>query len=243
MLSPLARAEWSSALVSGVLLVAAASLMAWWWTALAIAIVTLGVILFFRDPTRPPPTNRHVAVSPADGKISSIHRVESFEPFGEPALCVRVFLSVFDVHVVRTPLHGMIRSIEAVEGRHANALSPRSAEDNAATWVTLNHPVRQESPVAVVRLIAGMFARSMTLAPREGEIVQRGQRLGIIKLGSTAELYLPESLQPEARLNLGDRVKAGVTIVASVTPVAKQDGARAAEAAHAAETGTGDASA
>lgn len=221
MLSSYAKREWLTVLAIGLMVSITLMLTSWWWAALLVLALTGAVLSFFRDPDRIVPTHRGVMVSPGDGQISSIHEVEHYEPFNEPAVCVRIFLSLLDVHVARSPCHGVVQSVTHRPGKHLNAMNPESAEVNASTLVVLVHPVTQK-PLATVRLVAGLIARTIVCAAAEGDMLQRGQRMGIIKLGSTAELYLPASSQPQVLVQQGDRVKGAETILAQVrTPAAK----------------------
>jgi len=215
MLSPYAKKEWGVILLVGLLLGVSLTLLGWWHVGLVIFIFAVVLTLFFRDPERNIPLQRGVIVSPADGHISSIHEVEHFEPFGEGALCIRVFLSVFDVHLNRSPCHGVVSSVKFQEGKRLSVLNPESAEVNAWNMVLLEHPVKGQ-PVAAVRQIAGQFARTIYCAAKPGDVLQRGQRLGIIKLGSTTEVYLPLSVSPTATVSQGQKVLAGETLVATV---------------------------
>jgi phosphatidylserine decarboxylase len=121
---------------------------------------------------------------------------------------------VLDVHVNRSPAHGVVTRISHKAGRHLNALNPDSAEANESVLVVLEHPVRRE-PVAAVRQVAGLLARTVVCAAREGVVLQRGQRFGIIKLGSTTELYVPRQLQPVVQVQQGQYVYGGLTILLS----------------------------
>ena len=196
-LSPYARAEWFTIIAIGVILtIAVLWLGLWLWpVAVLILLLTMGLVLFFRDPERPVPTQKNIALAPADGTISSIHEIKRFPPFDGPATCVRIFLSVLDVHVNRCPMHGMVRSITRTPGQYLNAVNPRSAEVNESVLIEFVHPVKRH-PVAAVRQVAGMLARTIHCAAQEGRTYQRGERIGIIKLGSTTELYLPHTLAP-----------------------------------------------
>ncbi len=169
-------------------------------------------------PSGSVPSHRGIVVAPADGKISSIHELDHFEPFDGPAICVRIFMSVFDVHINRCPCHGMVREITHQPGAHKNTLKPESAEDNESMTTLFVHPVRSH-PVAAVRQIAGLLARTIHNGLSVGQVVQRGQKMGIIKLGSTSELYLPAALQPEIKVKQGQKVQAGLTVLASVVPL------------------------
>lgn len=225
MLSPYARKEWLTICAIGVLLLIAAVVAGWWIAAAIVVIATIALLLFFRDPARRTPSQRGVVVSPADGRISSIHRLDHFEPLGGPALCIRVFLSVLDVHVNRSPCHGRVTKVTHKPGQHLNALNPRSAEDNESVLITLAHPVK-DHPVAAVRLIAGLLARTVHCGVKIDDTLQRGQKIGIIKLGSTAELYLPLTLAPEPAVEQGQKVKGGLTVLANVTTTDPADPAK-----------------
>lgn len=218
MLSPYARKEWLTILAVGGAVAAALLLLSpgnLWWLAGLVFLTAILLATFFRDPGRSVPPARGVIVAPADGRVSSIHELDHFEPFGEGATCIRIFLSVLDVHINRAPCHGMVASITHKPGEYLNALNPRSAEVNESNLIVLVHPV-QRRPVAAVRQVAGMLARTIHCAPKEGQVVQRGSRIGIIKLGSTTEVYLPASAQPRVQVVEGDKVKAGSSIVAIV---------------------------
>ena len=222
MLSPFAKREWMFAMICGVLLAGAAALMQWWWLVPVPLVAAAGVLAFFRDPTRRTPSQRGVMLAPCDGRVSSIHEVEHYAPFDGPALCIRVFMSVFDVHINRAPCHGAVVDIAHRPGNHGNTLNPKSIEDNEAVTTVLAHPTKSH-PVAAVRQVAGLLARTIHNALEAGQVVQRGQRFGIIKLGSTTELYIPAPLQPNARVRQGEAVKAGVSIVAEIVPLRDRD--------------------
>ncbi len=185
--------------------------------AVVAVVTTFALLLFFRDPERRIPSQRGAVVAPADGKISSIHRLDHFEPLGGPAVCVRIFMSVFDVHINRCPCHGKISSITPRAGKYRNTLNPEAAEDNTSNTLLMVHPVKGY-PVAVVRQIAGLLARTIHCDLEPGQVVQRGQRLGLIKLGSTTELYLPEDQGPVLQVAQGQKVAAGITILATTAP-------------------------
>lgn len=215
MLSPYAKNEWLTILAIGLLLTIASFAAGLWWLALLILPLTAALIAFFRDPNRKIPSQRGAMIAPADGRISSIHEVEHFEPFDSPATCIRIFLSVLDVHINRSPCHGQVKSITYKPGDHKNALNPTSAETNESNLIVLVHPIRQH-PLAAVRQVAGLLARTITCGVSEGDVAQRGQRIGIIKLGSTTELYLPAELQPKVVVQQGQSVYAGMTVLATV---------------------------
>lgn len=216
MLSSYALKEWLTIAAVGLMLTVVAVIVGWWLTAIVIALATVALMAFFRDPFRHVPSQRGVMVAPADGRISSIHEVEHFEPFGGPALCIRIFLSVLDVHINRAPCHSRVASITHKPGKHLNALNPQSALDNESNMVLLVHPVK-DHPVAAVNQVAGLFARTIYCAARVGHTLQRGQKFGIIKLGSTTELYIPTAFKPRPAVERGQKVYAGLTVIAHIS--------------------------
>ena len=131
---------------------------------------------------------RSVMVSPADGRVSSVHEVAHFEPFGGPATCVRVFLSVLDVHVNRSPCHARVASVTHRPGKHLNALNPQSADDNEANMILLHHPAHKR-PVAAVRQVAGLLARTICCTAQPAQSLQRVPPLANIQPGPTTERY------------------------------------------------------
>ncbi len=215
MFSKSAKRECLTLAATGAMVSAALALRGHWLLALVAAAGTFALLLFFRDPERRIPSQRGAVVAPADGKISSIHRLEHFEPLDGPAVCVRIFMSVFDVHINRCPCHGKIASITPRAGKYRNTLNPEAAEDNTSNTLLMVHPVKGY-PVAVVRQIAGLLARTIHCDLEPGQVVQRGQRLGLIKLGSTTELYLPDTLGPVIHVTQGQKVAAGITVLATV---------------------------
>ena len=213
MLTTYAARECLTILAIGLMLAVSMLIAGWWWAALATLVLVSALLAFFRDPERRIPTQRGVIVSPADGLVSAVLELEHFEPLGGPAVCIRVFLSIFDVHINRSPCHARVESIQHRPGRHDSALKADSAAVNESKLLVLTHPTRQHR-IAAVRQIAGLFARTIVCAASEGQILQRGQRFGMIKLGSTTELYLPLSIEPEVQVRKGEYVRAGLTILA-----------------------------
>lgn len=211
-LCPFARWECLTILAAGLLLTAAVAVAGLWvWLPLPV-LLTAAVVMFFRDPNRRAPAERYAWVAVADGKVTSVHEVDACEALGESALCVRVFISLLDVHVFRSPCHARLREAIDKPGRFRHALGSAHLEQNTAQTLVLEHPVRAQ-PIAVVRLIAGALARTIHTPVKPATTLQRGERMGIIKLGSTAELYIPNSLQPQSVVKVGDRVRAGQSVL------------------------------
>jgi phosphatidylserine decarboxylase len=186
-----------------------------YWSALAVVpAALLGlVVYFFRDPPRRVPSEVGLIVSPADGKIAEITRLEHDEFIGGPAVRIGIFLSIFNVHINRAPVESRVIELPYTPGEFLNALKPESAWRNENTWIGLEE---QSSPYRrmIVRQISGQFARRIVCNLRPGEVVPRGHKFGMIKLGSRTELILPDSEDLKIEVEIGQKVKAGATIMA-----------------------------
>jgi len=193
--------------------VAAATLV--WLTAwpYAIPVLLLGAfcLWFFRDPERKIPDLAGAIVSPGDGKVTDISAVNSAD--GERSR-ISIFLNVFDVHVNRSPIAGVIRDVRYRRGKFLNAMGAHSAEENEQNIVT----VEGEGRTVVFKQIAGLIARRIVCDLKVGDAVGRGQRVGLIKFGSRVDVIFDRDAAIQVRL--GDRVKGGSTVLA-VLPVAQ----------------------
>lgn len=187
--------------------------LAYPWKLIAIvpAILLALVVYFFRDPPREIPKGQGLVVAPADGRIVELSRV-ALDPFvGGPALRIGIFLSIFNVHINRAPLQSRVIRLEYRPGAFLNALDPQSAVRNEAMWIGLEE-VTLPHRRFVVRQISGMIARRIVCALRPGEVIERGEKFGMIKFGSRTELILPaEGFTPQ--VSLGDKVRAGSHIL------------------------------
>ena len=178
-----------------------------------------GVILaafflwFFRDPERDIPKTPGAVVSPGDGKVTDVSPVTVD---GVRRTRISIFLSVFDVHVNRTPIAGVIRDIRYQKGQYLNAMNPASAEHNEQNVVT----VEGEGQRVVFKQIAGLLARRIVFNYKVGDTLARGQRVGLIKFGSRVDVLLA----PDASLQVkvGDRVKGGASILAYLNSESRQ---------------------
>ncbi len=184
-----------------------------WACAVPPAVLFLFVAYFFRDPYRRIPSGWGLIVSPADGKVVEITRLARDGFIGGPAVRIGIFLSIFSVHLNRAPSASRVISLRYFPGEFLNALNPESAVRNENMWIGLEEvepPYRR----VVIRQIAGAIARRIVCVLRPGDALTRGQKIGMIKLGSRTELILPdeEGLKIEARL--GDRVRGGVSVLA-----------------------------
>jgi phosphatidylserine decarboxylase len=184
------------------------------WLAVAPLFVALFVMWFFRDPNRVIPSEPGALVSPADGKVTE---VGVYPINGVPQTRISIFLNVFDVHVNRSPIEGVIRSAEYRKGKFLNAMGPASAEENEQNTVT----VEGEGRSVVFKQIAGLIARRIVFTKKIGERVGRGERVGLIKFGSRTDvIFSPEA---QVAVKVGDRVKGGSTVLAHFTSSSAAD--------------------
>lgn len=165
--------------------------------------VLLVLLWFYRDPDRDPPGDERLWVSPADGRVMEIGPAE--HPFTGPALCIGIFMSPLDVHVNRAPAGGTVEFLDYVPGKRLAAYHPKASLENERFYVGMETPRGRTLLVQ----IAGLLARRIASRVRRGDVLTRGQRYGMIKLGSKVEVYLPASVRP--LVAVGDRVRAGET--------------------------------
>ncbi|MBQ7594365.1 MAG: phosphatidylserine decarboxylase family protein [Synergistaceae bacterium] len=163
------------------------------------------VIWFFRDPERTTNYEDGNFYSPADGKIVEISECE--HEFTGSALKVGIFMNIFSVHVNRAPCTGRVDYLEYIPGKKVAAFSPKASEINERNFVGLS---TQWGPVMMTQ-IAGLVARRIVCRLRRGEILEAGQRYGMIKLGSRVDLYVPRDTV--LRVKIGEEVKAGITCI------------------------------
>ncbi len=188
-----------------------------WVSLTAIPVLLAAFFLwFFRDPEREIPTGDGVIVSPGDGKVEE---AEWIETTAGSRFRVSIFLSVFDVHVNRVPISGKVTLMEYREGQFLNAMSPESAILNEQTLIVIedgNHSVS-------FKQIAGLLARRIVCDLKTGDMVQRGQRMGMIKFGSRVDVLMPADV--ELRVKPGDRVQGGSSVL-GVLPGYADDAAK-----------------
>jgi phosphatidylserine decarboxylase len=189
---------------------------AWWPLALVTLPVLIWLFAFFRDPERPVPADQHVMVSPADGKVSDITEIEHDELLGGPCVRVGIFLSVFNVHINRSPCDGKVAQIIYKPGKFINALSHDHASmHNESNTLVLAEPGSGQR-IAVVKQIVGLIARRIICTVEKDEMVSRGQRIGMIKFGSRTELYIPRTLEPKIQVTVGQNVQGAADIIATL---------------------------
>jgi phosphatidylserine decarboxylase len=191
----------------------AAGLVLGWLTRPAWAIIPFLLafffLWFFRDPERVIPTEPGAVVSPGDGKVTDISPVTVG---ADKLLRLSIFLNVFNVHVNRSPIAGVIRDVRYQRGSYLNAMNVASAEQNEQNIVT----VEGEGQRVVFKQIAGLLARRIVFYPKVGDRLERGQRVGLIKFGSRVDVLMDASARPNVKV--GDHVKGGSTVLAYLQP-------------------------
>ncbi|HEV7301335.1 MAG TPA: phosphatidylserine decarboxylase [Tepidisphaeraceae bacterium] len=195
-------------------LTAAALGFVWWPLALIVVPVLVFLFAFFRDPDRAVPVEQMAVVSPADGKVSDITEVENDPIIGGPAVRIGIFLSVFNVHVNRSPCDGKVIDVRYKTGKFINALKHDVVSDqNESNTIVMAEPNGTE-PVVVVKQIVGLIARRIICTVNVNDQVKRGDRIGMIKFGSRTELTISKKLQPMVKCKVGQTVKGVVDVLA-----------------------------
>ena len=194
------------------------ALMAWETLAWPMAGVTLWVLAFFRDPVRTVPQGDDLIVAPADGMVTLIQNVmppkemAGIDGLGEaPMTRVSIFMSVFDVHINRTPIAGTIKNVIYISGKFLNADLDKASEDNERQHILVE---RSDGLRIGFTQIAGLVARRIVPFVKLGDMVAAGQRIGLIRFGSRVDVYLPVGTAP--KVALGQRIVAGETVLARI---------------------------
>ena len=178
----------------------------------AIGFVVLAWVLsFFRDPPRHVPQGSNILLSPADGRVTDIE-VVSEESIGPNTLRIGIFLSIFDVHINRMPCAAKIDKVTYRKGRYINAMNPESGRVNESNDIAMTR-LDEPKDKLLVRQISGAIARRIVCEARAGQDYAGGSRFGMIKFGSRTELYVPADKNAETMVKIGDKVKAGETIL------------------------------
>ena len=177
-------------------------------------LATLWCAYFFRDPERFPPEGKGLVIAPADGRISAIEEVVSPKELdldSEKRTRISIFLSVFDVHINRSPVAGKITKIVYVPGKFLNAELDKASEENERQCLTLE--TGNGTRVGCVQ-IAGLIARRIVTFVQQGATVDTGERFGLIRFGSRTDIYLPPGTKPVVRV--GQTAIGGETILADM---------------------------
>ncbi len=215
--------EWGSAIVVAVLLWGGCYALiryghpAYGWSfAAVVAVVLFAFCAFFRNPSRTIPADPQLIVSPADGVVRDITVLDDFEffPAGTKTVRIGIFLSVFNVHVNRTPVAMQVSRVHYRKGEYLDARNPEAGKRNEAMTIIGCRSNQQDFPVAV-RQISGAIARRIVCPVSEGQLFAKGDVYGMIKFGSRTELYLPAD-KVKVNVKVGDAVRGGETIMAEI---------------------------
>jgi len=204
-----------------------AALLAWETLAWPLAFLSLCILAFFRDPERVVPRGDALILSPADGTVTQISEVEPpLELRGEegglgyePVTRISIYLSIFDVHINRSPCAGTLGTMSYVPGKFVNAELDKSSEENERQHIVI---LRGDGVAVGMTQIAGLVARRIVPFVKPGDIVAAGQRVGLIRFGSRVDLYLPQGTSPQVLM--GQRVIAGETVLGRLGETVELEG-------------------
>jgi phosphatidylserine decarboxylase len=183
---------------------------AWAW-GIAPVLLALFFLWFFRDPERTVPAGEGLIVSPGDGLVTETASITTPEGSRQR---ISIFLSVFDVHVNRAPIGGVLSRVHYQKGKFLNAMNPASAERNEQNLVTVRGQGADAGFEVTFKQIAGLLARRIVFRGGEGQTVERGQRVGLIKFGSRVDVVIPA--EAVLRVKAGERVKGGASVLAAM---------------------------
>jgi phosphatidylserine decarboxylase len=182
----------------------------WWPLAVLFLLLALAFAFFFRDPARESPEGEHLLLSPADGKVVKIESFASHPELSAPAVVVSIFLSLFDVHITRSPLTGTVEKMDYRPGKFFPAYKDEAGTQNESRSLFIKSPNAR----ILLKQIVGVAARRIKCFVRENEKISRGQKIGLMYFGSRVDLYLPPEIRVKA--GLSQKVKAGLTVIAEV---------------------------
>ena len=213
--------EWMTITIGCAAIAVALGCFGWWWAIILPALIWLTLVAFFRDPIRrrPRDLNDGAMLSPADGTISAVEHVDQHEAVDGPAVIIRIFLSVFNVHINRSPCDATVQNLVYRPGAFHDARTEKSACLNESNLLWLQ---RASGEMIGVRQVSGAVARRIVCDVKKGTSLKRGERFGMIKFGSTTELILPRPYDASIHVKKGDRVKAGLTVLAEL-PVSQSE--------------------
>ncbi len=201
-------------------LLAVAAVLTWftgaWAWGIAPVLLAAFFLWFFRDPHRDIPSGIGLIVSPGDGLVTETASISTPEGARQR---ISVFLSVFDVHVNRAPIGGTVSRVHYRKGQFLNAMNPASAERNEQCAITVRGQGADDGFEITFKQIAGLLARRIVCRCAEGQTLQRGERMGLIKFGSRVDVLLPANA--ELRVKVGDRVRGGASVLAEIKPGAR----------------------
>lgn len=207
-----ARTEIALILLIGAAVTVAVGISLHWW-ALLPAILALALLSFYRDPPRKTPAGDDLLLAAADGRITRVQRDYRSGDSDRPELRIVIFLSVLDAHINRSPCAGSVSAVQYHPGEFLNAMRSAATNRNENNRVVIQPKPPLPGPVCV-RQIAGVLARRVVCTLEPGDEVAAGERFGMIKFGSQTEIRAPEDPRWDVSVRPGDRVKAGLTVLA-----------------------------
>jgi len=219
--------------IYGISLLAVAAALKWltgyWVWGLAPVLLAAFFLWFFRDPQRTIPIGEGLIVSPGDGRVTEATSIMTPEGSRQR---ISIFLSVFDVHVNRAPIGGVLSQVRYHKGQFLNAMNPASAERNEQNTVTVRGQGADAGFEVTFKQIAGLLARRIVFRCNQGQSVERGQRVGLIKFGSRVDVLFDASAH--VNVKIGDHVKGGTSVLAYLQPQSQLTpaGSALAERAH-----------
>jgi phosphatidylserine decarboxylase len=181
-----------------------------WLLAFFLTLLALWVAYFFRDPERSGQRGANVVIAPADGRVVMITEVDEPAFLHSRARRISIFMNVFNVHVNRYPLSGTVLFLHYNPGKFLNAATEKSSLENEQMSVGIEH----DGTRILVRQIAGLVARRIVNYSREGERVEQGERMGLIRFGSRVDVFLP--LSTTLAVAVGQPTVAGTTVLAEL---------------------------
>lgn len=220
LLTPYGRNVWLPIVVIALIIAAGFAWLEFWIPLGAVVIVMLALLSFFRDPPRRMPANLAPGdmLSPADGVVSAVLEVEQHEAVAGRAVIIRIFLSVLNVHINRSPCDSEVVSVMPRPGKYLNAQTDESAEVNESNLIVLRTTAGGVEETIGIRQVVGMLARTIVCPLKPGDRLRRGQKFGMIKFGSTTELILPRPRDVTVHVKKGDKVRGGLNVIATLGP-------------------------
>lgn len=181
-----------------------------WLLAIVMTLIALWVAYFFRDPERAGDRGASLVVAPADGRLIMLTQVEEPGFVQGQAIRMSIFMNVFNVHVNRYPVDGVVRYVHYNKGKFVNAAAEKSSLENEQMSVGIESGEHR----VLVRQIAGLIARRIVTYSKVGDIVRQGDRMGIIRFGSRVDVFVPSDARVLAKV--GDLTTAGTTVLAEL---------------------------
>lgn len=186
--------------------------LAHWALTIPIVVVWIWAVSFFRDPNRGGQFSAGQMCAPADGTVTEVTRLEHHDDIGGPAIRIGIFLSIFNVHINRSPCDCVVTETRYTPGKYLDARHPDSGRLNESNLLVLETASPHTGPV-VVRQVAGLIARRIICHASTGTRLARGERFGLIKFGSRTELIVPDVAGTDIAVRVADKVRAGVTLM------------------------------